>query len=152
MIRYFHVAFLVAICFATRSVCFIVQVKPLFIDHTKNVNRIPRASYFEDNDVDMMEMIVGGNRYKMVDLPDSMLDTTLYVGNLDEFVTDDMLSSLFQEVSSLNFIPACVARRPNFSSLQYGFVTFPTIEEKEVCLCCYIKFDWKIGLNTEFES
>ena len=80
-----------------------------------------------------MEMVIGGSRYEMVDLPDSMLDTTLYVGNLCEFVTDDMLSSLFQEVSSLNFIPACVARRPNFSSMQYGFVTFPTIEEKEVC-------------------
>jgi RNA recognition motif-containing protein len=80
----------------------------------------------------MMEMVVGGSRYEMVELPDSMVETTIYVGNLCEFVTDDMLSSLFQQVSSLNFVPACVARKPNFSSMQYGFVTFPSVEEKEV--------------------
>jgi len=73
----------------------------------------------------------------MVELPDSMLDTTIFVGNLCEFVTDDMLSSLFQQVSTLNFVPACVARKPNMSSLKYGFVTFPTVSEKEAAI---IKF------------
>lgn len=45
-----------------------------------------------------------------------------------------MLSTLFQEVSSLNFVPACVARKPNMSSLKYGFVTFPTVTEKEAAI------------------
>ena len=31
-------------------------------------------------------MMVGGIRYEMVPLPDSMMDTTLFVGNFDEFV------------------------------------------------------------------
>ncbi len=48
-----------------------------------------------------------------------------------------MLSTLFQEVSSLKFVPACVARKPNMSSLKYGFVTFPTVTEKEAAI---IKF------------
>lgn len=48
-----------------------------------------------------------------------------------------MLSTLFQEVSSLNFVPACVARKANMSSLKYGFVTFPTVSEKEAAI---IKF------------
>ena len=80
----------------------------------------------------MMEEFVGGMRYEMVELPDSLVDTTIFVGNLCEFVTDEMLSALFQQASTLNFVPACVARKPNSSSLKYGFVTFPTIEEKEV--------------------
>lgn len=81
-------------------------------------------------DADMMEMSVGGKRYEMVQLPDSLIDTTLFVGNLCEFVTDSDLSSLFQEVSTLKFIPACVIRKANMSSLKYGFVTFPNEEEK----------------------
>ena len=48
-----------------------------------------------------------------------------------------MLSSLFQQVSRLSFVPACVARKPNMSSLKYGFVTFPTVSEKEAAI---IKF------------
>jgi RNA recognition motif-containing protein len=78
-----------------------------------------------------MEALVGGMRYEMVELPDSLVDTTVFVGNLCEFVSDEDLSSLFQQVSSLNFLPACVARKPNSSSMCYGFVTFPTIQEKE---------------------
>lgn len=85
-------------------------------------------------DADMMEMSVGGKRYEMVQLPDSLIDTTLFVGNLCEFVTDDMLSSLFQEVSTLKFIPACVIRKADMSSLKYGFVTFPNEEEKLAAL------------------
>lgn len=90
------------------------------------------ALFFHDEEADMMEEFGGGMRYEMVDLPDSMVDTTVFVGNLCEFVTDDMLSALFQKASSLNFVPACVARKPNSSSLKYGFVTFPSIEETEV--------------------
>jgi hypothetical protein len=89
--------------------------------------------YFDDRSADMMEALVGGMRYEMVELPDSLVDTTVFVGNLCEFVSDEDLSSLFQQVSSLNFLPACVARKPNSSSMCYGFVTFPTIQEKEVC-------------------
>jgi hypothetical protein len=83
-------------------------------------------------DADFVESMVGGERYEMVPLPDSMLDTTLFVGNLNEFVKDDDLSELFQAVSTLQTVPACVVRRPNFDSLEYGFVSFPTVEEKEV--------------------
>lgn len=78
------------------------------------------------------EMVAGGERYEMVPLPDSMCTTTLWVGNLCEFTTDEQLSGLFSEVSVLSSLPACVARKPNASSRKYGFVTFPSVEEKEV--------------------
>lgn len=70
----------------------------------------------------------------MVELPDSMMSTTLWVGNLCEFVTDEMLSELFQQASSLKFVPACVARKANMESLRYGFVTFRSEEEKEAAM------------------
>ena len=82
-------------------------------------------------DADLGEMMVGGQRYEMVPLPDSMVDTTLFVGNLCEFVKDEDLDRLFRTVSSLNSVPACVSRKPNWDSLLYGFVTFPNVEEKE---------------------
>jgi len=81
-----------------------------------------------------MELMIGGARYEMVELPDSMMSTTLWVGNLCEFVTDEMLSELFQQASSLKFVPACVARKPNMESLKYGFVTFRSEDEKEIAL------------------
>ena len=84
------------------------------------------------------EMIAGGERYEMVPLPDSMCATTLWVGNLCEFTTDEQLSDLFSEVSVLSSLPACVARNPNASSRKYGFVTFPSVEEKEVRLLFWI--------------
>ena len=77
-------------------------------------------------------MIVGGERYENVPLPDSMLETTIFVGNLCEFARDEDLSQKFRSVTNLNSLPACVARRPNSQSLEYGFVAFPTVEEKEV--------------------
>ena len=82
-------------------------------------------------DADFVERMVGGERYEMVPLPDSMVSKTVFVGNLGEFVTDDILSGLFQAVSKLRSVPACVARKPNMSSMQYGFVHFLTVEEKE---------------------
>ena len=85
-----------------------------------------------------MELLVGGERYEMVPLPDSMMDTTLYVGNLCEFCKDEDLSNLFQAVSTLHSVPACVARKPNMASLRYGFVTFLTAQEKEVSTSCSI--------------
>eukprot|EP00558_Chaetoceros_sp_UNC1202_P010948 CAMPEP_0197247088 /NCGR_PEP_ID=MMETSP1429-20130617/26092_1 /TAXON_ID=49237 /ORGANISM="Chaetoceros sp., Strain UNC1202" /LENGTH=265 /DNA_ID=CAMNT_0042707905 /DNA_START=103 /DNA_END=900 /DNA_ORIENTATION=- len=90
--------------------------------------------FFENRDADMMEVFAGGMRYEMVELPDSLVDTTVFIGNLCEFVTDDMLSTLFRQASSLNFIPACVARKPNSSSLKHGFATFPSVEEKEAAI------------------
>lgn len=81
---------------------------------------------------DSLELMVGGSRYEMVELPDSMMSTTLWVGNLCEFVTDEMLGEIFQQASSLKSVPACVARKPNMESLRYGFVTFRSEEEKEV--------------------
>jgi len=70
----------------------------------------------------------------MVELPDSMMSTTLWVGNLCEFVTDEMLGEIFQQASSLKSVPACVARKPNMESLRYGFVTFRSEEEKEIAM------------------
>lgn len=81
---------------------------------------------------DAFELMVGGARYEMVELPDSMMSTTLWVGNLCEFVTDEMLSDVFKQASSLKFVPACVARKPNMESMRYGFVTFRSEEEKVV--------------------
>eukprot|EP00580_Thalassiosira_gravida_P000337 CAMPEP_0201612332 /NCGR_PEP_ID=MMETSP0492-20130828/22757_1 /ASSEMBLY_ACC=CAM_ASM_000837 /TAXON_ID=420259 /ORGANISM="Thalassiosira gravida, Strain GMp14c1" /LENGTH=235 /DNA_ID=CAMNT_0048078797 /DNA_START=220 /DNA_END=924 /DNA_ORIENTATION=- len=83
---------------------------------------------------DAAEQMVGGVKYEMVELPDSMMSTTLWVGNLCEFVTDEMLSELFQQASSLKFVPACVARKANMQSLRYGFVTFRSEEEKETAM------------------
>lgn len=87
--------------------------------------------------LDPMEIMVGGVRYEMAELPDSLMSTTLWVGNLCEFVTDDMLSNIFQEASAFNFVPACVARKPNMESLKYGFVTFPTEEETKAALIAF---------------
>lgn len=92
----------------------------------------PLALSYNLRDADMMESLVGGIRYEMVPLPDSMMDTTLFVGNLCEFCKDEDLSNLFQTVSTLQSVPACVVRKPNMSSLRYGFVTFLTAQEKEV--------------------
>lgn len=91
-----------------------------------------RLNVMTDREADFVEQMVGGERYSMIPLPDSMTDTTLFVGNLCEFVSDDDLSRLFQTVSALHSLPACVARKPNTQSLEYGFVAFPTIAEKEV--------------------
>lgn len=83
-------------------------------------------------DADLMETMVGGQRFEMVPLPDSMIDTTIFVGNLCEFAQDEDLSKMFQTVSRLRSVPACVVRRPNMSSMEYAFVTFPSKDEKEV--------------------
>jgi hypothetical protein len=83
-------------------------------------------------EVDPIERVVGGARYEYVPIPESMKATTIYVGNICEFAHDDDLSALFQKVSKLHSVPACIARKVDTSSLQYGFVSFPTVEEKEV--------------------
>jgi len=85
-----------------------------------------------DRDPDLFEMMLGGERYEMVPLPDRMCDTTIFVGNLCEFVHDNDLSQLFQSVTNLQSVPAVVVRKPNMQSLRYGFVSFMTVEEKEV--------------------
>lgn len=85
-----------------------------------------------DREADLLEQLMGGERYEMNELPDSMMDTTVFVGNLNEFVQDEDLSMLFQTVSSLQTLPACVVRKPDMSSLEYGFVSFPSVQEKEV--------------------
>ena len=88
-----------------------------------------------DREADLLEQMMGGERYEMNALPDSMMDTTVFVGNLNEFVSDDDLSMLFQTVSSLHTgVPACVVRKPDMSSLEYGFVSFPSVQEKEVSI------------------
>ena len=94
--------------------------------------RIDPLYVVTDREPDILELMLGGERYEMVPLPDRMCDTTLFVGNLCEFVQDDDLSQLFQTVSVLQSVPSCVIRKANMQSLCYGFVSFPTVEEKEV--------------------
>ena len=100
--------------------------------HSRRRQSIGPLFVVTDRDPDIIEMMMGGQRYEMVPLPDRMCDTTLFVGNLCEFVNDDDLSQLFQTVSTLQSVPACVVRKANMQSLRYGFVTFLTVEEKEV--------------------
>jgi hypothetical protein len=99
---------------------------------TSVTTRISMVYNYDLEDSEMMEMYVGGERYENVPLPDSMLETTIFVGNLCEFARDEDLSQKFRSVTNLQSLPACVARRPNSQSLEYGFVAFPTVEEKEV--------------------
>jgi hypothetical protein len=116
--------------------------KLLFSSHQRLVSRHEESAQEQKNhhlsmvanlrDADFVEQMIGGERFEMVPLPDSMVDTTLFVGNLNEFVHDDDLSDFFRPVTTLQSVPACVVRRPNMDSLEYGFVSFPSIEEKEV--------------------
>ncbi|KAG7345342.1 RRM domain containing RNA-binding protein [Nitzschia inconspicua] len=87
-----------------------------------------------NRDADLMEMMVGGERFEMVPLPDSMMETTIFVGNVCEFAQDEDLSNIFQSVSRLRSVPACVVRRANMASMEYAFVTFPSVEEKEAAI------------------
>lgn len=102
-----------------------------------------RVSTESFREADPTELLVGGERYSMVPLPDSMVDTTVFVGNLGEFVNDDHLSSLFASVSSLQSLPACVVRKPDMTSLEYGFVSFPTVQEKESAIIRLDGFQYK---------
>jgi RNA recognition motif. (a.k.a. RRM, RBD, or RNP domain) len=100
-------------------------------------------------EADVMEQWLGARRHDdLTILPDSMLETTLFVGNLCEFVTDQDLSRLFTQarVTFLQFVPACVMRKADLTSLQYGFVTFPSVKEKEVCLvlCVCVWVWWSV--------
>ncbi|KAL7566578.1 hypothetical protein ACA910_000644 [Epithemia clementina (nom. ined.)] len=109
-----------------------------------NINR-PLSVYSdkEADIADIVEQIVGGERYEMSELPDSMMDTTLFVGNLNEFVNDNDLSELFQSVSTLQSVPACVVRKADTTSRQYGFVSFPTVEEKEAAILRFHNYQWR---------
>ena len=53
------------------------------VDH----NRISTDLHYIPRDADYGEILAGGQRYEMVELPDSMVDTTLFVGNLCEVRT-----------------------------------------------------------------
>ncbi len=83
-------------------------------------------------DADIVEMIIGGERYSMVPMPNAMKATTIFVGNLCEFVQDSDLSNYFSEVSSLTTVPSCIVRKVNTQSMGYGFVSFLNVQEKEV--------------------
>jgi hypothetical protein len=98
---------------------------------TRNIRQLSLDQY-NTRMADPIEPIVGGTRYEFVPIPESMKSTTIYVGNICEFAHDDDLSALFQKVSKLHSVPACIARKVDTSSLQYGFVSFPSVEEKEV--------------------
>ncbi|CAB9497305.1 expressed unknown protein [Seminavis robusta] len=92
---------------------------------------------------DLLEMMMGGERFEMVPLPDRMCSTTVFVGNFCEFVHDEDLSALFRTVSTLQSIPACVVRKANMQSLRYGFVTFLTEEETEAAILRFHGSEWR---------
>eukprot|EP00545_Synedropsis_sp_CCMP1620_P007357 CAMPEP_0119021610 /NCGR_PEP_ID=MMETSP1176-20130426/26333_1 /TAXON_ID=265551 /ORGANISM="Synedropsis recta cf, Strain CCMP1620" /LENGTH=417 /DNA_ID=CAMNT_0006976253 /DNA_START=134 /DNA_END=1384 /DNA_ORIENTATION=- len=133
------------------GICLMAIPAPFFLICSANAfSSLPNASpnaaraltqppLFVSNlmDADFAEMMMGGERYEMVPLPDSMIATTLFIGNLCEFIKDEDLDRLFQPVTNLRSVPACVVRKANMNSLHYGFVTFLTVEEKEKAL---IKF------------
>lgn len=110
-------------------------------------NTVSLCAYADYDDVDsfyeMDMMATGGQKYEMVPLPDSMIDITCFVGNLDEFVNESDLSDLFQSISKLSSLPACVVRKADYSSLGYGFVAFPSVEEKEKAIIRFKGFKWK---------
>jgi hypothetical protein len=85
-------------------------------------------------DADVVEMIIGGERYSLIPMPEKMKSTTVFVGNLCEFVQDKDLSSYFSQVSSLTYVPSCVVRKVDTQSMGYGFVSFPNEQEKEVSI------------------
>ena len=122
----------------SRCHCFLPTIRSSLV--TPTATSISMLSNYDLRDPDMMEIFVGGERYENVPLPDSMLDTTIFVGNLCEFARDEDLSQKFRSVTNLNSLPACVARRPNSQSLKYGFVAFPTMEEKEVGIALVSQF------------
>lgn len=105
-------------------------------------------------DADLYEQLVGGERYSMIPIPNQMRETTLFVGNLCEFVHDVDLSALFGqallssssscEVRSQQYsVPAVVARKPNTSSLQYGFVCFRNASETEAAMDRFHEYVWR---------
>lgn len=131
-----------ALTFRPNPLCAMKHINPSAapmsqIQHRRSMSPLHVVS---DREPDIVEMMVGGERYEMVPLPDRMCDTTLFVGNLCEFVNDDDLSQLFQTVSSLQSVPACVVRKANMQSLRYGFVSFITVEEKEVSHWEYARY------------
>jgi len=101
---------------------------------TANSDTSLKLSTMNRFDADFGELIAGGQRYQFVPLPDSMVPTTVFVGNLCEFVTDEILSNFFRQVSTVIRPPACVARKPDTSSKKYGFVAFATVGEKEAAI------------------
>jgi len=132
----------------------------------------PASSLFDRNTIrsrvardtaDLVEQTVGGKRYSLVEMPDSMKSTTVFVGNLCEFVHDQDLSKYFALVSSLRSVPASVVRKPDTESLRYGFVSFPSKEEKEVssyssaglklpCCCCLLQRKLKHSYHVVISS
>jgi hypothetical protein len=112
--------------------CHSLSPQALISSQTKANTHYRHYMVHNTKDADLMEVMMGGQRFEMVPLPDSMLDTTIFVGNLCEFAKDEDLSNVFQSVSRLQSVPACVVRKANMASLKYAFVSFPTVEEKEV--------------------
>jgi RNA recognition motif. (a.k.a. RRM, RBD, or RNP domain) len=107
------------------------------VPHSTSRSAVLLQGHYETHrDADLVEMMIGGERYSLVAMPDRMKPTTLFVGNLCEFVNDKDLSSHFSQVSSLATVPSCVVRKVNTQSMGYGFVSFPSVQEKEVCGNC----------------
>jgi len=80
----------------------------------------------ENLDLDYMERVVGGSRYdELVPLPDSMTDTTAFVGNLNEFAKDNDLEAFVRQQTKNSTTCVCVVvRKANTESLEYGFCIF----------------------------
>lgn len=96
---------------------------------TTSQTSLSTSSLFLAADLDQDAIdITNFDQYDLTELPDIMVDSTVWVGNLNEFVTDNELGNLFGKYSetSLMNVPSVIARRPNNESLRYGFVYFPT--------------------------
>ena len=121
---------------------------PTVISLTTNAAKIPTTTttqlqvHNNIRDADIVEMLIGGERYSLVPMPRAMKATTIFVGNICEFVQDSDLSMHFSQVSSLTSVPSSVVRKVNTQSMGYGFVSFPNVEEKEVNVLCIYRNRW----------
>jgi len=114
------------------------------INKNQLIFRYPQHKMIHSTDfTEFHHSSLGYERYSMVELPDILIDTTVYVGNLNEFVDDEALSDLFKSVSTLQSVPSVICRKANYQSLKYGFVTFPTVEEKENAIIKFHGMKWK---------
>lgn len=66
---------------------------PLACSRTSSSLSYSNWDAFESRD--SLELMIGGSRYEMVELPDSMMSTTLWVGNLCEVRRKSLLTVIF---------------------------------------------------------
>ena len=72
--------------------------------NNNNNNKLYECQIYSTRDADFVEMLVGGEHYKTVPLPDLMVDTTCFVGNQREFVKGDKLSDSMERAANQGFV------------------------------------------------